>query len=268
MAPSPLSGWLPDELEVLTHVRQVLDVGLLHLRHGSRARRVAEAERRQTLAAAGLDEADLQAWTVGGIHPRRGIAVELAPGEQLVALPPGYDDVRDLPRLIGKLGAAISGDPQVQTIVWSADHTRCAAIVVQGAPSWRPRGEARAIGDGVRDPGAVDARLREDGQCLLAWDPAAHRLLVGQLAPFELALRDRLAAVTKRSPWEIRLSTRWKVDNDTGEGVLHEVILPNASGSPWLFVEHQRSGTRAGVPFGRGRCPGSGLNVRDSLRAV
>ncbi len=39
-------------------------------------------------------------------------------------------------------------------------------------------------------------------------------------------------------------------------------------GSPWLFVEHQRSGTRAGVPFGRGRCPGSGLNVRDSLRVV
>ena len=40
------------------------------------------------------------------------------------------------------------------------------------------------------------------------------------------------------------------------------------SGSLWLFAEHQRSGTRAGVPFGRGRCPGSGLNVRESLRAV
>ena len=66
MAPSPLSGWLPDELEVLTHVRQVLDVGLLHLRHGSRARRVAEAERRQTLAAAGLDEAASRPGPSGG----------------------------------------------------------------------------------------------------------------------------------------------------------------------------------------------------------
>ncbi len=108
----------------------------------------------------------------------------------------------------------------------SADHSRCAAIV--GSPTWRPQGEARAIPEGVRDASAVDARLREDGQCLLAWDPPAHRLLVGTLAPFELALRDRLAGVLKRSPWEVRLSTRWGLDPDTGAGVLVEVILPNA----------------------------------------
>jgi len=243
-APNPLAGWLPDELQVLTHVRQVLDSQLLHLRHGSRARRVAEAERCQTLAAAGLDEADVQAWIVGGIHPRRGIAVEMAPGEQLVALPPGYDDVRDRPRLIAKLGAAISGDPQVQTIVWSADRTRCATIVVQGVPTWRPRGKARAIGDGVRDAGQVDARLREDGQTLLAWDPAAHRLLVGQPAPLELALRDRLAGVLKKAPWEVRLSTAWGLGAD-GLGELQSVVLtaapvlsadPDKAHATWLQV--------------------------------
>jgi len=226
-APNPLAGWLPEELEVLTHVRRVLDSQLLHLRHGSRARRVAEAERAQTLADAGLDEEQMQAWTAGGMHPRRGIAVELAPGEQLVALPPGYDDASDRgrPRLIAKLHGAISGDPQVQTIVWSADRTRCAAIV--GTPSWRPRGEARAIPEGVRDAGQVDSHLRESGQCLLAFDPPAHRLLVGNLAPFELALRDRLAAVLKKSPWEVRLSTTWGLGAD-GKGELQSVVLPAA----------------------------------------
>ncbi len=33
MAASPLSGWLPDELDVLTHVRDVLDKGLQRLRY-------------------------------------------------------------------------------------------------------------------------------------------------------------------------------------------------------------------------------------------
>jgi len=226
VAPSPLSGWLPEEVEVLTHVQQVLDHQLLYIRHGSRARRVAEAEREQTLASAGLDEDLFQAWSAGGVHPGRGIAVALAVDEQLVALPPGYDDTRDRGRLVAKLADRITGDPQVQTIVQSPDHTRCAAIV--GTRSWRPRGEARAIPDGVRDAGAVDARLREGGQCLLAFDPPAHRMLVGNLAPFELGLRDRLAGVLKRAPWEIRLSTRWAVDPDTGAGVLVEVILPNA----------------------------------------
>jgi len=225
MAASPLSGWLPDEIETLNHVQQVLDRRLLYIRR-ARERQVAEAEREQALAAAGLDETLFQAWAAGGMHPRRGIAVELALGEQLVALPPGYADVTDRPRLISKLHGAIPGDPQVLTIVQSADHSRCAAIV--GSPTWRPQGEARAIPEGVRDASAVDARLREDGQCLLAWDPPAHRLLVGTLAPFELALRDRLAGVLKRSPWEVRLSTRWGLDPDTGAGVLVEVILPNA----------------------------------------
>jgi len=225
MAPNPLAGWLPEEIETLTHVRQVLDSQLLHLRHGSRARRVAEAERCQTLADAGLDAAAMQAWTVGGMHPRRGIAVALAPGEQLVALPPGYADVRDRPKLIAKLHGAVPGDPQVQTIIWSADHTRCAAIV--GAQTWRPRGEARAIPEGVRDAAAVDARLREDGQTVLAWDPSAHRLLVGNLPPFELALRDRLAGVLKRAPWEIRLSTTWGLGAD-GVGEMQSVVLTAA----------------------------------------
>jgi len=231
MASNPLAGWLPGEVEVLTHVRQVLDSQLLHLRHGSRARRVAEAERAQTLAAAGLDEADYQTWAAGGIHPRRGIAVALGPDERLVALPQGYDD-RDRGRLVAKLADRITGDPQVQTIVRSADRSRAAAIVVQGVPSWRPQGEARAIPDGVRDgdAGQVDAHLRETGsQTLLAWDfVGGRRMLVGNLAPFELSLRARLAGVLKRAPWEIRLSTRWAVDPDTGTGVLHEVILPGA----------------------------------------
>jgi len=228
-APSPLSGWLPAEVTVLTHVHEVLDRGLLRLRYGSRARRIAETERAQTLAAAGLDEADFETWAGGGVHPRRGIAVTLAEDERLVALPAGYDDAspRGRPRLIAKLAGAIPGDPQVQTIVQSADRTRCAAIV--GSPSWRPRGEARAIPEGVRDAASVDARLRETGRCLLAWDlVGGRRMLVGNLAPTELALRDRLAATLKRAPWEIRLSTRWTVDPDTGLGVLHEVILPNA----------------------------------------
>jgi len=229
-APSPLSGWLPAEIEVLTHVRDVLDRRLLALRHGSRARRVAEAEREQTLAAAGLDEAAFMTWSAGGVHPLRGIAVALAAGEQLVALPPGYDDVADRPRLIAKLGEAIGSDPQVQTILWGPDRSRCAAVVVTGRPSWRPQGQAHAIPDGVRDAdaAAVDARLRETGKTLLAWDPAAHRMLLGQLAPLELNLRDRLAATVKRAPWELRLCTGWKVDTDTGLGVLHEVILSNA----------------------------------------
>jgi len=244
MAASPLSGWLPEEIETLTHVRQVLDSGLLHLRHGTPRRRVAEAEREQTLADAGLNEAAMAAWTAGGMHPRRGIAVALAEGEQLVALPPGYDDAseRGRPRLIAKLHGAISGDPQVQTLIWSPDHTRCAAIV--GSPTWRPRGEARAIPEGVRDAGQVDSHLREAGQCLLAFDPPAHRMLVGTLAPFELALRDRLAGVLKRSPWEIRVCTTWGLGAD-GLGEMQSVVLtaapvlaadPDKAQTTWLQI--------------------------------
>jgi len=76
----------------------------------------------------GLDEDLFQAWSAGGVHPGRGIAVALAVDEQLVALPPGYDDTRDRGRLVAKLADRITGDPQVQTIVQSPDHTRCAAI--------------------------------------------------------------------------------------------------------------------------------------------
>ncbi len=239
-APSPLAGWLPGEVEVLTHVLDVLDKGLLALRHGSRARRVAEAEREQTLAAAGLDQSDFMTWSAGGVHPRRGIAVALAEGQQLVALPPGYDDVRDRPRLIAKLRERVQGDPQVETIIWSPDRSRCAALVVQGVPSWRPRAEARAIPATVRDGDAarVDAHLREGGQTLLAWDYAGHRMLVGQLG-VELGLRDRLAAVLKKAPWEIRLSTTWGLGVD-GLGELQAVVLPAA---PVLSADPDRAQT-------------------------
>jgi len=174
-APSPLSGWLPAEVTVLTHVHEVLDRGLLRLRYGSRARRIAETERKQTLAAAGLDEADFETWAGGGVHPRRGLAVTLAEDERLVALPAGYDDVRDRGRLVAKLAGAIPGDPQVETIIWSPDRSRCAAVVVQGttAASWRPHGEAHAIPAGVRDAGQVDAHLREQGRTLLVLTPPA-----------------------------------------------------------------------------------------------
>jgi len=225
MAPNPLAGWLPTEIETLTHVKNVVDENLLHIRFGSRARTTAEERRTQILAAAGLDQDDFVNWAGGGVHPRRGIAVELAAGERLVALPPGYDDVRDRPRLIGKLHGAIGGDPQVQTIVQSPDHSRCAAIV--GVPTWRPQGEAHAIPDGIRDAAAVDAHLRERGRILLAWDPAGHRMLTGALAPQELALRDRLAGVLKKNPWEIRLSTTWGLGAD-GTGEMQSVVLPAA----------------------------------------
>ncbi len=237
MAPNPLAGWLPTEIETLTHVKNVVDENLLHIRFGSRARTTAEERRTQILAAAGLDQDDFVNWAGGGVHPRRGIAVELAAGERLVALPPGYDDVRDRPRLIGKLAGAIGGDPQVQTLMWSADRTRCAAIV--GSPTWRPRGEARAIPEGVRDAAAVDARLRESGQTLLAWDPPAHRMLVGTFAPFELALRDRLGGVLKRSPWEVRLCTTWGLGAD-GRGEMQAVVLPAA---PVLSADPDKANT-------------------------
>ncbi len=244
MTPNPLAGWLPAELETLNHVRDVLDKALLHIRFGSRARTTAEAERTQVLADAGLDQADFVTWAGGGVHPRRGICVELAPGQQIVALPPGYDDVRQRPRLAAKLATAIPGDPQVLTITWSPDCTRCAAIVVQGVPSWRPLGEARAIPDGVRDASVVDAHLREQGRTLLAWDSPGHRMLTGRLAPTELALRDRLAAVLKKNPWEVRLSTTWGLGAD-GLGEMLSVVLtaapvlsadPDRAQATWLQV--------------------------------
>lgn len=230
MAPSPLSGWLPEEVETMSRVRdEVMPHAMVLHDHGKArgAGRLLDEAQRQ-LASAGLTMDHQLIWEKGGAHPHRGITVVPAAGEQAVLLPGGYDDLRDRARLIAKLHGAIPGDPQVQTLLWSPDRARCAAVVVQGVPSWRPRGEARAIPEGVRDAAAVDARLRETGQCLLAFDPPAHRMLVGNLAPFELALRDRLAGVLKKSPWDLRLSTRWAVDPDTGEGVLHEVIMPNA----------------------------------------
>jgi len=153
-----------------------------------------------------------------------------SPGLQLVTLPPGYNDGRDRGKLVAKMRARIPGDPQVETII--RDSSTVTAVVVQGTPSWRPAAgsETRTTPPDVRDADAarVDAHLRESGKTLLAWDHAGGRMLVGILAPVELALRDRLAAVTKRSPWELRLSTRWALDPDTGGGVLHEVTIFNA----------------------------------------
>lgn len=147
---------------------------------------------------------------------------------QMVTLPASYNDLQDRGRLVAKLHSRIPGDPQVEAII----HTDGAvtAVVVQGTPSWRPLAETRAIPAAVRESeaGKVDAHLRENGQTLLGFDHAGGRMLVGQLAPTELGLRDRIAAVIKRAPWEVRISTRWDLDPDTGEGVLVEVIMPNA----------------------------------------
>lgn len=158
----------------------------------------------------------------------------------MVNLPASYDDLRDRGKLAAKLHSRIPGDPQVETIIRGADGT-VTAVVVQGTPSFRPAGsETRMIPPGVRDSDAakVDAHLRENGQTLLGWDHAGGRMLVGNLAPTELGLRDRLAGVLKKAPWEVRLSTRWAVDTDTGAGVMVEVILPNA---PVLSADPDRA---------------------------
>jgi len=149
---------------------------------------------------------------------------------QTVNLPASYNDLRDRAKLVAKLRDRILGDPQVETITRGDDGT-ITAVVVQGTPSWRPTGsETRSIPAAVRDAdaGRVDAHLRESGQTLIGWDHAGGRMLVGTLGPTELGLRDRLAGVLKKAPWEVRLSTRWAVDADTGAGVMVEVILPNA----------------------------------------
>ncbi len=148
---------------------------------------------------------------------------------QIVILPSTYSDLRDREKLVAKLRSRIPGDPQVETI--TRDAGTVTAVVVQGTPSWRPEGsETRVIPPGVceSDAARVDAHLRESGQTLLAWDHAGGRMLVGTVAPTELSLRDRLATVLKKSPWGIRLSTRWAVDPDTGTGALHEVIIQHA----------------------------------------
>jgi len=146
---------------------------------------------------------------------------------QTVNLPASYNDLRDRRRLVAKLRARIPGDPQVETIT----HTDGAisAVVVQGTPSWRPLAETRAIPPAVRDgdAGRVDAHLRESGQTLVGWDHAGGRMLVGTIPPTELNLRDRLATVLKRAPWEVRLCTTWGLGAD-GVGELQSVILPAA----------------------------------------
>lgn len=147
---------------------------------------------------------------------------------QTVNLPASYNDVRDRAKLTAKMRDRIAGDPQVEAIIRGDDGT-VTAVVVQGAPSWKPLGETRAIPPAVRDGDAakVDAHLRESGQCLLGWDHAGGRMLVGTLAQTELRLRDRLAGVLKRSPWEIRLSTTWGLGVD-GQGEMQSVVLTAA----------------------------------------
>ncbi len=164
----------------------------------------------------------------------------VTPMTQTVALPASYNDTRDRAKLVSKLRDRIPGDPQVETIT-RADGV-LTAMVVQGTPSWRPAGsETRSIPPAVRDAdaGKVDAHLRESGQTLLGWDHPGGRMLVGQLAPTELGLRDRLAAVLKKAPWDVRLCTTWGLGAD-GVGELQSVILPAA---PVLSADPDKANT-------------------------
>lgn len=161
---------------------------------------------------------------------------------QTVNLPSSYNDLKDRAKLTEKLHDRIPGDPQVEAIVRSPDGT-VTAVVAQGTPSWRPTtgSETRSIPPAVRDAdaGRVDAHLRETGQTLLGWDHAGGRMLVGQIAPVELRLRDRIAGVLKRSPWEIRLSTTWGLGVD-GLGEMQAVVLPAA---PVLSADPDKANT-------------------------
>ncbi len=150
-------------------------------------------------------------------------------GRQLVLLPPGYDDLKSRGELTVRLRERIVGDPQVETIIRGDDGT-VTAVVVQGTPSFRPAGsETRTIPPGVRDSdaGKVNAHLGGTGRTLLAWDFPGGRQLIGTIAPVELGLRDRLAGVLKKSPWEVRLSTTWGLGAD-GIGEMQSVVLASA----------------------------------------
>jgi len=166
---------------------------------------------------------------------------------QTVNLPASYNDLRDRAKLVAKLRDRIPGDPQVETIIRGADGA-VAAVVVQGTPSWRPAtgSETRSIPPAVRDAeaGRVDAHLRETGQCLLGWDHPGGRMLVGTIPPTELGLRDRLAGVLKKAPWEVRLCTTWGLGAD-GVGEMQSVVLlaapvlsadPDKANTAWLQV--------------------------------
>jgi len=164
---------------------------------------------------------------------------EWTPGQQLVRLPQGYDDAQDRGRLVAKLRERIPGDPQVETIT-RGDDGAVTAVVVQGTPPWRPAGsETRSIPPGVRDgdAGRVDAHLRESGMTVIGWDFPGGRQLIGTVAPVELGLRDRLAGVLKRAPWEIRLSTTWGLGAD-GRGEMQSVVLRSA---PVLSADPERA---------------------------
>jgi len=166
----------------------------------------------------------------------------VTPMTQTVVLPSSYNDARDRPKLVAKLRDRVTGDPQVETIIRGDDGT-VTAVVVQGTPSWRPTAgsETRSIPPAVRDAdaGKVDAHLRENGQTLLGWDHAGGRMLVGRIAATELGLRDRLAGVLKRSPWEVRLSTTWDLGVD-GLGEMQSVVVTAA---PVLSADPDRAQT-------------------------
>jgi len=204
-----------------------------------------------------------------------------SPSQQLVTLPPGYNDVRDRGRLVVKLRAHVTvGDPQVETILHGDDGT-VTAVVVPGTPSWRPTGsETRSIPPAVRDADAakVDSHLRESGRTLLAWDYAGGRQLIGTVPPVELGLRSRIADYLGCRPWEVRVSTSWGVED--GVGVLQSVhihsypvitdpltrrrrwsgliadILPVCPGASWRLDDHAAAGgmtlTRTGDPLAGG----------------
>lgn len=197
---------------------------------------------------ADLEKDDRDSFTqpspVGGgrVELRKGQATPPAPGgggrhpipppaaTHVLSLPPGYDDATQRGKLI-KLAHERLGDGDWQlrslprdpaTGAWLATVTTEHVDPLDGVQQVE-LAETVKPGDAPR----VAAWAAKRGFALVRWSPFSRAALLAPLPPFDAALRRRVAARLGAgdAPWEVELTTRWTVDERSGEGRVAEVTI-------------------------------------------
>ena len=167
--------------------------------------------------------------TATTLDAEREVAFLGKPRTLKVALPQGYDDATQRGELIVLVHKVRGAEWQVEAIIDGY------ADLTTGTPSSRPGAVLRGWGPNARAASAAaDLALyhARHGRTMTAcsWDNKT--VVVSNLPPFEVALRDQIALYLGLKPWDVELSTEWGVGRD-GRGEITAIHITRA-GKPEL----------------------------------
>lgn len=133
----------------------------------------------------------------------------------IIPIPPGYTDSPESRALLchqvqQKLGTAL----QVEAF-------RNGEIHLAENPLWAPERRSESLSPQLNAQSAAvrDAQVRRTGRSLISYDAAARQAVTAAITPAHRLIRDRIADVLDKKPWEIQCEPRWK------DGHLDTVVI-------------------------------------------